>query len=409
MDISPPLIVIAEPLVSTIANSENYLASGRTYDNAGVASVLYQLNGGGWGPASSTNQWTNWTATLDLTPGTNYFSSYAVDTSGNQSAISTVKFVYNTAPATLFGLKGSVVPDGGSAYDMAFGAGTFSQESADPANGNGAGSYTYAKLSPSAGLLKASFTTPPKATNDLINAIRAWSLKFSAPGVARYTNLDTASSGSIQFTSTPTLASAALFNQTVVYVDDLGESGSTRFVGNQSVKSDLFVHTTNSPQTYTYYPYSPLGAVLKQTGTNGVAYSVLTFYGTNHGAAYLEEYGAAGSFNGTNHGVFALVSQRLGGNAPTNLTGHSALVNLPGDSFKLSFGPGNFTQSSPTDDSIIQGLGTYIYARAGTNIGSLNLNFSTPPETSAALFLFLAPNFAVFTNTDSTAGSAVFK
>jgi uncharacterized repeat protein (TIGR02543 family) len=409
VDISKPVLLVAAPLAGTIATGGSYPASGRAYDNAGVASVLYQLNGGGWGPASTTNHWTNWTVTLGLTPGTNYFSAYAVDTSGNLSPISTVKFIYNTAPATLSGLKATVIPDGGSTYSLAFGAGTFSQESADPANGNGAGVYTYTKLSPNAGLLKASFTAPPLATNDAAIARRPLALSFSAPGLARYVNTNTDGAGGIQFTATPTLVPATLNNQTLVYVDDQGESDTTRFVGNQSVKSDLFTRAASSPRTYTYYPDSPLGALLRQTGTDGMTYTVLSFHGTNNGAAYGETYDAAGSFNNTNHGVFGIVSLRPAGNAPTNLVNHSAVVSSVGDSFKLLFGPGSFTQTSPTDDSIIQGLGSYVYSRAGTNTGNLNLNFTSPSQTSSALFLFLAPNFAVFTNSDSTAGSAVFK
>ncbi len=409
-DVSKPLISIVTPTASTVAVGEFYKASGKAADNAGLAAVRYKINSGGWYLASTNNQWTNWTVTVGLTPGTNYFSAYAVDTSGNQSVTGMVKFIYNTAPATLSGLKAAVTPDGGSSsFDLAFGVGTFSQESADPANGNGSGTYTYTKLSPNAGQLKANFTTPPRATTTPAYAKRPFSLYFSAPGVARYLNTNNDSSGGIIFTSTPTLAPSVLFNQTVVFVADQGDSESTRFVGYQSVDSDFFTHVTNSPKTYTYAPYSPLGAVMKQTGTNGVTYTVLSFRGTNNGVTYLEKYGTAGSFIGTNRGNFGFVSQQPGGNAPTNLVNRSALVSSVGDSFRLLFGPGSFTQTNPVNDFNIQGFGSYTYVRAGTNAGNLYLNFTAPPSNSSALFQFPAPNFAVFTNTDSTAGSAVFK
>ena len=52
------------------------------------------LTGGDWTPASTTNNWSNWTAAVTLTPGTNIVLAYAQDTSGNLSATSRVVFVH---------------------------------------------------------------------------------------------------------------------------------------------------------------------------------------------------------------------------------------------------------------------------------------------------------------------------
>jgi hypothetical protein len=56
--------------------------------------VSYQLNGGAWATAQTANGWSNWTAGVTLTPGTNRVSAYAVDAAGNKSDTKTVSFTY---------------------------------------------------------------------------------------------------------------------------------------------------------------------------------------------------------------------------------------------------------------------------------------------------------------------------
>jgi hypothetical protein len=59
-----------------------------------VGSVYYSLNGSSWAAAATINNWTNWTGSLTLTPGTNSLKAFAVDTSGNASITNTVTFEY---------------------------------------------------------------------------------------------------------------------------------------------------------------------------------------------------------------------------------------------------------------------------------------------------------------------------
>jgi hypothetical protein len=71
-----------------------FAMTGKAGDNVAVGTVYYALNGSGWAAATTANGWTNWTASLTLTPGTNTVQAYAVDTSGNFSPTNTVRFVY---------------------------------------------------------------------------------------------------------------------------------------------------------------------------------------------------------------------------------------------------------------------------------------------------------------------------
>ncbi len=59
-----------------------------------MKSVYYSLNSGTWTNASTTNNWNNWTADVELTPGTNTIQAYAVDAAGNISTTNTVRFEY---------------------------------------------------------------------------------------------------------------------------------------------------------------------------------------------------------------------------------------------------------------------------------------------------------------------------
>jgi len=51
------------------------------------------LNGSSWAAAATINNWTNWTGSLTLTPGTNTVQAYAVDTSGNASVTNKVSTI----------------------------------------------------------------------------------------------------------------------------------------------------------------------------------------------------------------------------------------------------------------------------------------------------------------------------
>jgi sugar lactone lactonase YvrE len=89
-DVQPPALRITSPAPNAMVTNASFLITGTASDNAAVASVQYQFNGGGWQTAAGTNQWSE---AVGLNPGTNTIQAYAVDTSGNVSATNTVNFV----------------------------------------------------------------------------------------------------------------------------------------------------------------------------------------------------------------------------------------------------------------------------------------------------------------------------
>jgi hypothetical protein len=91
---TPPTNQITAPTPNLQVNSSVYTVTGKAGDNVAVSNVWYQLNQGGWQAASTANGWTDWSAGVTLTPGTNIIQAYAVDTSGNVSTTNTVSFVY---------------------------------------------------------------------------------------------------------------------------------------------------------------------------------------------------------------------------------------------------------------------------------------------------------------------------
>jgi formylglycine-generating enzyme required for sulfatase activity len=93
LDVTPPVVAITAPTAKVPVSNSVYVVTGTAKDNVAVAAVSYQLNGGGWQPASTGNGWTNWfTPSLALVSGTNTVQASAVDTSGNVSVTNWVNF-----------------------------------------------------------------------------------------------------------------------------------------------------------------------------------------------------------------------------------------------------------------------------------------------------------------------------
>jgi hypothetical protein len=91
-DVQNPTNTITSPMPGQMWSNTTFTVTGTAIDNVAVSNVLYSLNGSVWTNANSANNWSNWTATVNLIAGTNTTQAYAVDTSGNFSATNSVSF-----------------------------------------------------------------------------------------------------------------------------------------------------------------------------------------------------------------------------------------------------------------------------------------------------------------------------
>ena len=89
---SPP--TITAPLPNQRWSNAVFNVTGTISNSVNVLAVAYQLNGAGWHAATTTNNWSNWAAQVDLKPGTNTIQACAIDNSGNLTPTNQVKFVY---------------------------------------------------------------------------------------------------------------------------------------------------------------------------------------------------------------------------------------------------------------------------------------------------------------------------
>ena len=396
LDITRPTATVTTPTIFTSATNEFYLATGRAADNVAVTNVAFQLNQNGWYNAYSTNAWTNWNVMLDLAPGINSFAAYATDSSGNSSATNTVKFLYPTAPASLVGWKAVVTNDNNNLYS--FGGNTFN-------NVYGVGNYTYARLSPSSGRLIFHLSAPPSLTN--IGVVTK-NLVFTSPNIGQDPNDPDQFIWS--FGPTQGLTPAFIFNQSLLMVDTSGSAIKVVYSIGRYASSNLLDGATNYGSSYTYYPYGPMGALVRQLGSNYITYIGLNYLETNNGSFWMESHNASGALITQTTGTFGMASQYPGGNTPATLANRTALVTSLTTQFKLAFPDGvNFVQLDPVDNSITNATGTYVYWQSGTNTSSLTLTYNSPVETNSVTLNFIAPNFSYFINSDNTVGSAVWK
>ena len=404
LDVTRPTLSLLTPTANQQCTNGTFTVTGKAGDNVAVATVYYSLNGSGWSAATTTNNWTNWTANLTLTPGTNTVKAYAVDTSGNLSSTNTVSFAYATAPNLLAGLIGAANENGGGTFYLCFGASTFSQNSGNTNYDNGVGNYSYTKLSPNTAQLSITYTAPP----NISGAKTAVLLSFITNNECGFSNQSNVmNTGTISFCSAPNWAPTSLNGKTSALIAS-GQLTTASFGSSTLTMTNSAGQMTNG--NYTFKQYSPLGALLTVTQPNKTNFMQLTFGATNYGSYYATIYGGSSNSPTAGTGVFAMLSESLGGNAPASLAGTEALATQPDGSFEINFGVASFAQNSFTTN-YADGVGAYTYTKSGADSAGLSFNYTAPPTVASTVgpvyLTFIAPNFCVLTNQDSSGSNTL--
>ncbi|MGB7747948.1 MAG: leucine-rich repeat protein [Verrucomicrobiia bacterium] len=92
--VTNPTLAITAPASGQRWSNAVFTVTGTARDNLRVSNVVCQLNGGAWSNAATASLWTNWTAAVNLIPGTNTVAAYAMDTTGLFSTTNSVSFQY---------------------------------------------------------------------------------------------------------------------------------------------------------------------------------------------------------------------------------------------------------------------------------------------------------------------------
>ena len=93
LDVTRPTNTVTAPTANQHMTNALATVVGTAKDNWKVVGVWYQLNNGAWNATTTSNGWTNWTTTLQLTTGTNTVKAYAMDLGGNFSTTNSLSVV----------------------------------------------------------------------------------------------------------------------------------------------------------------------------------------------------------------------------------------------------------------------------------------------------------------------------
>jgi hypothetical protein len=301
-EVAHPVLIILAPKANAKESVAALEVSGKAGDIVAVGGVFYRLNGGGWSLASTSNEWTNWTAEVTLSAGVNTIQAYATNAAGNASLTNNVK-------CSLAGPAGDLAPDSisgmsvrfTSSYStatMAFGQSTYSETMlpGTDVDHNVVGNYTYTKLSPTTAQISLMNTAPPDKAD---TAFVVGTLTFSPAGHATYagTNWEgSVSTATLTFSQAPDTAPDSLAGKTA----HAAASGATMQLFADGTATGTYSSGAPFSATYTFTRYSPVGGLLVVTATappdrvGDVSYMILTFSSASAGSLYYEGFDPSG-------------------------------------------------------------------------------------------------------------------
>ena len=109
--VNPPIVTITSPGRNAVIKTANISVTGTALSNLPVGSVHWQLNGGGWQLATPVTGWSLWAASMTLSPGSNTFQVYALNSLNRPSLTNSLNLIYSigSAPVTVQVLSGKGV------------------------------------------------------------------------------------------------------------------------------------------------------------------------------------------------------------------------------------------------------------------------------------------------------------
>jgi hypothetical protein len=359
-----PAVIITYPTAGLTATNAALTVSGKAQGKTALAGVYYQLNGKGWNATVSTNGWTNWTASVTLTPGTNTLQAYAVDKAGTTSLTHSVSFAYvQTALMTV----------------QIMGRGTVSPN------------YNGKRLNIAA---RYGMTAVPSRGFAFVN----WTGSLSS------------SSPTIFFVMDTGLTLTANFKDATPPVLVIRSPAV-----NQSVTNAVFTVTggasDNVAVTQVVYRFNGGGWMPAATTNSWATWTaqVTLKSGANIVQAYAQD--GAGNCSKTNTVGFVYEPSDKPQWALASPAGLTAQVGSPGDTntFTISFGTNTFSQTMlPGSNEDDNAAGVYDYTVLDTKTAMLTLINTAPPDRTnhpmVVELLFTSGQSALAITTNSSAG-----
>jgi hypothetical protein len=389
IDIERPAVTIAT--VSSRSSNSVFTIAGRASDNLGLADVYYQVEGGSWNVASSTNAFTNWSAVVILGAGRSTINVYAEDAAGNRSLTKSVVLVNESSGFAPLSLNGTALQGlvSGQQFLASFGPATYA-DVGTPVTSFAVGTYIYTLIDANTAELSMSPTVGGTSNFTVLN--------FTNNTGGTYSN--TSGTGPFALMGLASSVPASL-NGVTLHGEDTSDYGFTNVLGDGT--SDLTEPSGTSSGTYAYTLYSPSSALLVGTYSNAVDYALLNFGATSNTYETLSTM--VGSSFATDSGIFTVTGEAVtkGYKAPLSiddLVGAVTIVKTNGtrQSSVIAFDPGSYAQiSSGTNND--SKAGTYSFVRTGTNTATFILDSVDNSDTNE--LFFTGPHTASFTNTSS--------
>jgi hypothetical protein len=111
-----PTLTVLSPVSGTHEPTPTATATGAARDIWGIATVAYELNGGPWTNVMTTNSFTNWNTSVQLSAGSNVLRFYAMNLGGNYSPTNSLSLISTNAAAIQFGLMSR--PQNGTGFNL---------------------------------------------------------------------------------------------------------------------------------------------------------------------------------------------------------------------------------------------------------------------------------------------------